>query len=68
MAQIDLTGATNPKAPTIDASGAFNSFHSPNGVDRASRADDPAGSVDGVPGRTITIASTGAFVRFANPA
>lgn len=62
--QIDLDGNTVPPAPTIDASGAYDSFHGPNGINRVSAADSPAGTVDGTVCRTITIGT----MRFANPA
>lgn len=68
MPQIDLNATSVPPAPAIDASGNYNSVHVPNGQDRTSAADQAALSVDGVSTLKVTIAPSGAFVRFSNPA
>jgi len=68
MAQIDLTGESNPHAPYIDNSQSYVQVHVPNGADRQSPADQIPLNVDGVPTKKATIAVTNAFVRFANPA
>lgn len=66
--QVDLDASSNPKAPVFDASNGFNAIHVPNGSNRNSRADTIPGTVAGVSPLKVTIAPTGAFVRFCNPA